>query len=78
MGIESLACPVSVITEDSKTLVRRFFDARLTAKLGGSLYGPDSSLWPVRWYEAVTVLQHELEREQGAMNAAIAAKQTQR
>ena len=70
-----MACPVSVITPESQALVKRFFDARLAAKLGGAFYGPDCSLWPARWFEVVTLIQHEMEREEAAMNAAFAAAQ---
>lgn len=75
VDVESLACPVSVITEESKDTVRRFFDARLTAKIGGAMYGPDASLWPARWFEAVTLIQNEIQREETAMHLAFAAKQ---
>ena len=74
--MESLACPVSVITPESLTTVRRFSDARRTQKLGGVLYGPDSSRWPARWHDIVTLLQHEIEREEAAMHKAMRARQT--
>ena len=73
VGCESIACPVSVITPESQRAVRRFFEARRTAKLGGALYGPDANEWPVRWVETVTLLQYEIEKEEAKANQAIAA-----
>jgi hypothetical protein len=74
VDVESLACPVSVITPESLTAVHRFSEARRTQKLGGVLYGPDSSRWPARWHAVVTLLQHEIEREEAAMHKAARTK----
>ena len=71
--MESLACPVSCITPESLTAVRQFSEAKRTQKLGGVLYGPDSSLWPARWWDTVTLLQYEVDREEAAANRAIHA-----
>jgi hypothetical protein len=48
-------------------------DARRTQKLGGVLYGPDSSRWPARWFDAVSTLQFEVEQEEAAARQAINA-----
>jgi hypothetical protein len=75
VDVESLACPVSAITQDSLAAVRQFSEARRTQKLGGVLYGTDASLWPARWHETVTLLQYEIEREAAAAAKAINAHQ---
>ena len=74
VDVESMACPVSVITPDSTLAVRQFSEAKRTQKLGGVLYGPDSSLWPARWHAIVTLLQYEIEREEAAAQKAIHAR----
>jgi hypothetical protein len=76
VDVESLACPVSVITPESKQAVGKFYEARATQKLGGTMYGPDASLWPARWHNTVTLLQHEIEREEAAATMAINARRT--
>lgn len=76
VDVESLACPVSVITPESLTEVRRFSEARRAVKLGGVLYGPDSSRWSARWYDTAVLLQYEIEREEAAMHKAMRARQT--
>lgn len=73
VDVESLACPVSVITPESLSVTRQFFNARRALKMGGALYGSDSSRWPARWFDAVTLLQHEIEREEAAGQKAINA-----
>jgi hypothetical protein len=45
-------------------------------KLGGVLYGPDSSRWSARWYDTAVLLQYEIEREEAAMHKAMRARQT--
>jgi hypothetical protein len=77
VDVESLACPISCITPESLSVVQKFFAARRAHKLGGVFYGPDSSLWPARWFEAVSILQHELEREESAAQKAINTRATQ-
>ena len=74
--MESLACPVAVITLGVALGVRQFSEAKRTQKLGGVLYGPDSSRWPARWHAVVTLLQYEIEREEAAMHKAMRARQT--
>jgi hypothetical protein len=74
VDVESLACPVAVITQDSIAAARQFSEANRTHKLGGVLYGPDSSRWPARWHDVVTILQYEIEREQAAANRALNAR----
>ena len=71
MDVESFACPVSVITPESKAAIGKFYEAKAAQKLGGVLYGPDSSLWPARWFATVTLLQYEIEREEAAAQKAI-------
>lgn len=78
MDVESLACPVSVIDPESTVILNRFFEARRALKLGGVLYGPDSSRWPSRWFDSVNLLQHEMEREEAASTRAINAYQQSR
>jgi hypothetical protein len=73
VDVESLACPVSAIKQESLAAIRQFSEARRTQKLGGVLYGPDASLWPARWHETVTLLQYEIEREEAASKKAINA-----
>jgi len=73
VDVESPACPVSVITPESLAAVRQFSEARRTHKLGGVLHGADSSLWPARWYDAVALLEYEIEREEAAAQKAIHA-----
>ena len=76
VDVESRACPVAVITPESLAAVRQFSEAKRTQKLGGVLYGPDSSRWPARWHDVVTLLQYEIEREEAAMHRAMRARQT--
>ena len=76
VDVESLACPVGVITTESITTVCRFSEAKRTNKAGGVLYGPDPSQWPARWHDVVTLLQYEIEREEAAANVAINARRT--
>jgi hypothetical protein len=76
--VESLACPVSVITPESQKFIRQFFEARRVSKLGGALYGIDSSQWDVRWFEAANLLQYEIEREEAAAQKAINIKMAER
>jgi hypothetical protein len=74
VGIESLACPVSVITPASVIAVQQFFDARRSFKIGGTPYGTDSKRWPARWHDIVTISTHEIDREEAAARKAINAK----
>ncbi|HEY2014643.1 MAG TPA: hypothetical protein VGH38_14130 [Bryobacteraceae bacterium] len=72
MDVESLACPVSVITPESQRVLDQFYQARRVNKASGAvLLGADSSLWPARWYDAVALLQGEIEREEAAAQRAI-------
>lgn len=73
VDVDSLACPVSVITPESIAAVCKFFEARRALKLGGVLYGADASRWPARWWDTVSLLQHEVEREEAAATKAINA-----
>jgi hypothetical protein len=75
VDVESLACPVSAITQESLAAVRQFSEARRSEKLGGVLYGPDSSRWPARWHDTVILLQYEIECEAAAATKAINAYQ---
>jgi hypothetical protein len=78
VDVESIACPVSVITDESIRTVQRFFEAKRTQKLGGVMFGPDSSQWPARWFETVSLIEQELDREHSAFKAAESAYISQR
>jgi hypothetical protein len=68
---ESHACPVSIITPESEQAIQKFFSAQRVQKgAGGVLYGPDSSAWPARWFDTVSILQGEIERADNAFEAA--------
>jgi hypothetical protein len=76
VDVESMACPVSVITTDSIAAVRRFAESKRAQKAGGVLYGVDASGWPARWWDTVILLQYEVDREEAAANKAMRARQT--
>lgn len=55
-------------------MVNKFYDQQLVQKAtGGVLYGPDSSQWSCRWYDAVKVIQGEIDRADNARELAKAA-----
>lgn len=71
-GVECNECPVSLITQDSIDTVQQFMRAkRVHEGSGGVLYGPDSSRWPARWFDAVELLERECKREEAACMKAI-------
>lgn len=71
VDVESRECPVALITRESMELVQDFLRGqRVREATGGVLYGPDSSEWPARWFDAVDLLQAEVEREERAGHAA--------
>ena len=72
--MESLACPVSCITPESKRDLGRFYQQERAHKAtGGVLYGADSADWNCRWFDAVNIIQAEIERANGAFERAKAA-----
>jgi hypothetical protein len=71
VGVESRECPVALVKRDSLVLIQDFMRAQRVKEAGGVLYGPDSAQWPVRWFDAVDLIQVELENEERARNAAI-------
>jgi hypothetical protein len=68
---DSRECPVALISPESLRLVSQFFEARRVQKLGGVLHGSDGSRWPARWWDAVNLIQLEIEKEESAANKAI-------
>ena len=71
VDVSSIECPVSAITEQSlETLMRHRASERVHKASGGVLYGADASSWPARWYDAVSLIQFEIEREESARREA--------
>lgn len=57
-------------------LIEDFFRGQRVLKgSGGVFYGPDSSIWPARWFDAVEIIQGEIQREDAAFQKALRAKQ---
>jgi hypothetical protein len=72
VGVESRECPVALITAESLELIDQFTRARRVREAtGGVLYGSDSTEWPARWFDAVDLIQAEIEREERACRAAV-------
>jgi hypothetical protein len=66
---------VAAITEYSLRMIRDFWrGARVREASGGVMYGPDTSQWPARWFDAVDVIQLGIEQQEAAAHAAVEAK----
>lgn len=76
MDVESLECPVSLVTSESQRFLANFYAGeRVRKATGGVLYGPDSSKWSARWFDAVDVIQAEIQRIDSAFHKALRSKQ---
>lgn len=77
VDVESIECPISALTvpsehnRESLELLRKFYGGQRVHKAtGGVLYGGDSSEWPARWFDAVSLIQLEIDREDSARHKA--------
>lgn len=72
VDVVSLECPIARISEESLRWIRDFSRAkRVHGAAGGVLYGPDSARWPARWFDAVDVIEIEVQKAEAAMHDAV-------
>ena len=65
--VELEACPVSVITPQSRELVNLVTRAHHAYSQSGAAFGgADSRKWPGRWFDAVTVIEQQKILEHNA------------
>jgi hypothetical protein len=75
VDVESCECPRSLLEREPEAmkLLQRYRRAKRTHEAtGGVMYGPDSSLWPARWVDAVTIIAGEEKRADAAFQHALA------
>jgi hypothetical protein len=74
--VESRECPVARISRQSMRWIAEFARARRVHEAsGGVMGGPDSGQWRARWFDAVELIQGEIERgDQEATKAAVRKK----
>ena len=65
--ISTNECPVSLITPETMWLVQLLSkQMRVHRAASAPLFGPDASVWPAWWYDAVETGQHVLDLEESA------------
>ena len=72
VDVQSHECPVARISEESLRWIRDFSRAkRVHGALGGVPYGLDVRQWPARLFDAVDVIEGEVQKAEAAMHDAV-------
>lgn len=72
--VEARECPVSLLADAPELRSLIHLDTRnrqVQKATGAAMFGPDSSLWPAVWFDAVAVLQTARDEEEAARLEAI-------